>query len=466
VSRRAAIQKHLLPVMLQWFSEGADPDQGLLAFRRLSDDLGEAYWFLRMLRDSSGAAQRLTNVLAGSRFVGMLLERIPEGAAWLENEDELRPRPLATLLEETRATVARHSDDPDAAAGALKTARRREVLRLALSAILGTITIEELGLGLADVTDAMLTGTLALVHHYGDGIEFAIIAMGRYGGQELGFGSDADVMYVYKPAGASDEEAQRTAEQIVKRLKHLTEDIRLPLDLDIGLRPEGKNGVPVRSLESYRAYYARWSLTWEAQALLRARGAVGDAHLIGEFTTLADSVRFPSRVSEQDIREIKRIKARVESERLPQAADPARHLKLGRGSLSDVEWFVQVLQLENGARVEGLRTTSTLNALDVAVGEKLVSRADAAKLRDAWVFASRARSAMTLWTAKTADVLPTDRRQLEGVARLLEYPPGGATHLEEDYLRTTRLARQVFEREFYGARASKPPTAEGTGPLS
>jgi len=460
VSRRATIQRNLLPVMLQWFAEGADPDHGLLAFRRLSDDLGEAYWFLRMLRDSSGAAQRLTHVLSGSRFVSDLFERIPDAAAWLENDSELRPRPLEALLEESRATVARHHGDSDAAALALRTARRREILRMALAAIVGTITVEELGIALSDITTALLTGVLALSHTYGDGIEFAIIAMGRYGGRELGFGSDADVMYVYRAAGATDEESQQRAETIVRSLSRLTEDLRVPLDLDIGLRPEGKNGAIVRSLESYRAYYARWSLTWEAQALLRARGALGDPGMIEAFESLADEVRFPVAISEQDVREIKRIKARVESERLPQAADPSRHLKLGRGSLSDVEWFVQLQQLQHGARVPGLRTTSTLTALAAATHEGLVTSAESKKLKDAWILASRTRSAMTLWTSKTADVLPTDRQQLEGVARLLEYPPGSASRLEDDYLRTTRLARQVFEKRFYGpAPETKPATA-------
>ena len=131
---------HLLPVMLQWFAEGADPDYGLLAFRRLSDDLGETYWFLRMLRDSSGAAQRLTRVLSGSRFVGELFERIPEAAAWLENDDELRPRASRELLEETAATVAAaRATTRMPRPGALRTARRREVLRLALAAILGIV---------------------------------------------------------------------------------------------------------------------------------------------------------------------------------------------------------------------------------------------------------------------------------------------------------------------------------------
>ncbi|MBK4346702.1 bifunctional [glutamine synthetase] adenylyltransferase/[glutamine synthetase]-adenylyl-L-tyrosine phosphorylase [Lacisediminihabitans changchengi] len=451
VSRRANIQRHLLPVMLQWFAEGADPDYGLLAFRKLSDDLGESYWFLRMLRDSSGAAQRLTSVLSASRFVGVLLERIPEAAAWLEQEEELRPRSLEALLEEAAATVARHHDEA-AAALALRSARRREVLRLAMAAVLGQINVEELGRALTDITTTLLTGVLSVIRSADpqDGIEFGIIAMGRYGGAELGFGSDADVVYVYRATTATPETAQARAEMIVSFLQRYTEDLRLPLDLDIGLRPEGKNGAVVRSLDSYRAYYRRWSLTWEAQALLRADGAVGDEGLLLDFVTMADEVRYPANIPEHDVREVRRIKARVESERLPQAADPARHLKLGRGSLSDVEWFVQLIQLQHAARIPALRTTSTLDALDAARDNGFVSDLEARRLRDAWIFASRARSAMTLWTAKTADVLPTDRQQLEGVARLLEYPPGSASRLEEDYLRVTRLARAVFEKRFYG----------------
>jgi glutamate-ammonia-ligase adenylyltransferase len=162
-------------------------------------------------------------------------------------------------------------------------------------------------------------------------------------------------------------------------------------------------------------------------------------------------VRYPQNISENDVREVKRIKARVESERLPQAADPSRHLKLGRGSLSDVEWFVQLLQLQHAAAVPELQTTSTLDALAAAAASGLVAEQDAGKLRAAWLIASRARSALTLWTAKTGDVLPVDRQQLEGVARLMEYPVGSASQLEEDYLRTTRLARQAFEKGFYGA---------------
>ena len=450
VSRRAAIQRQLLPVMLQWFADGADPDYGLLAFRRLSDDLGESHWFLRMLRDSSGAAARLTAALSSARYIGVLLERIPEAAAWFDTEEELRPRTIEALLVEARATVARH-DGVDSAALALRTARRREVLRLAIATILGLIDVVSLGRALTDVTTTILTGMLELVHHDDDGLEFGIIGMGRYGGQELGFGSDTDIVYVYRATTLDGSQAQNRAEAIVQSILRHTEDLRLPLDLDITLRPEGKNGPVVRSLDSYRAYYRRWSLTWEAQALLRARGVVGTSALLRDFEHMADEVRFPASIAETELREVRRIKARMESERLPGAADPSRHVKLGRGSLSDVEWVVQIHQLQHALTVPGLRTTSTLRALDALEREGLLTLTEAAQLRDAWLFASRVRSAMTLWMVRTTNILPADRPQLEGIARLMEYPPGSAAVLEDDYLRVTRRARRVFEKRFFAA---------------
>jgi glutamate-ammonia-ligase adenylyltransferase len=462
VSRRAIIQRNLLPVMLRWLADGADPDYGLLAFRRLSESLGTTHWFLRMLRDSSGVAEKLTHVLSGSRFIGELLDQIPEAAAWLEQDAELRPRSLATLDDEISAILGRHESDAPAAK-AIRRLRRREILRLALGSVAGTLPISELARGLTDVTTATIGGLLRTIRRAEglgeDSLEFAVIGMGRYGGAELGFGSDADLMYVYRATTLPNEQTHLAANRIVSELNRLSEDHRLPLDLDVGLRPEGKNGPVTRSLESYRAYYSRWSLTWEAQALLRARGVAGNEELQKDFEALADGIRYPADIPESAVREVKRIKARVENERLPQGADPTRHVKLGRGSLSDVEWFVQLLQLQHGAAIPGLRTTSTLEALSVAVEEALVTEETADRLRAAWIFASRLRSAMTLWLNRTTDVLPSDRMQLDGIARVLEYPPGSAAQLEQDYLQVTRRARSVFEKQFYGSPVRPEPTA-------
>jgi glutamate-ammonia-ligase adenylyltransferase len=454
LSRGATIQRHLMPVMIRWFADGVDPDYGLLAFRRISERLGSTPWFLRMLRDSSGAAESLTRVLSSSRYVGELMEWIPESAAWLDDPELLRPRSGVALQQEARAIQARHATIDDAMRS-VRALRRRELLRIAMSGILGSSTIEEVAAALTTVTEVTIQATLRAVRREivppeDAGLDFSVIAMGRFGGSELGFGSDADVMYVYRPNGVDAQRAHELSLQLVAGLRRHSEDHRVPLDLDAGLRPEGRNGPLARSLAAYGEYYRRWSLSWEAQALLRARGVAGSVKLIRAFAELADDVRYPASVDPQGLREIKRIKARVESERLPQGIDPTRHLKLGPGSLSDVEWLVQLLQLEHAHRVPGMRTTSTLAALRAAQEAGIVSETAADRLSEAWRLASRLRSANTLLSGQTSDVLPTDRKKLDGIGRLLGYPPRSATQVEEDYLGTTRRARRVFEKLFYG----------------
>ena len=449
ISRTATMQRNLLPILLHWMSEGTNPDGGLASFRTVSESLGESPWYLRMLRDSAGAAQRLSRVLSMSTYVAWLVERVPEAVAWLDDEDELVPRTLDELSSEFEAIDGRHAD-VDVAAKAIRFARRRELLRLSLASVLDVIDIQQLGQGLSDLTTATLRGALALARRNVSGIEFAVIAMGRYGGRELGFSSDADVLWVFRDTGAGDA-AHKRAESVVREIHRLTEDLRFPLDIDAGLRPEGKNGPIVRSLEAYEAYYAAWSDVWETQALLRAVPVAGDAELCTDFDAVANRVRYTHTIGEDGIREIRRIKARVENERLPFGADPTRNTKLGRGSLSDVEWLVQLLQLQHGATVDDVRTPSTLAALD-ALGESgIVTAADVVSLRDAWLLASRIRSATTLFTGKSSDVLPNQWHELEGIARILAYPPGSGSALENDYLRVTRKSRQVFESIFYPA---------------
>jgi glutamate-ammonia-ligase adenylyltransferase len=446
VSRRAQIHRNLLPVILRWLADGTDPDRGLLAFRRLSDDLGEKNWFLRMLRDSSGAANRLSRVLATSGYVANLFERIPDGARWLDDGDELTPRTRESLIDEMDAVAHRYRDDVTAGARALRQSRRRELLRLSMASILGALDAPQVGNALTDLHVAYIHGGVELVG-VPEGLEFAVIAMGRFGGSELGFSSDADVLWVFRDAGVG-ERASSDAAQLVKKVTEVTEDVLFPFELDAGLRPEGKNGPLVRSLDAYQQYYHRWALGWEAQALLRATPIVGHGALLSDFGALADSIRYPAEFPPEALREIRRIKARVEGERLPQGADPKRHLKLGRGSLSDVEWLVQLFQLAHGHRIDALRTVSTLAGLQALTEAGLLPEGDATVLSEAWLLASAVRNALTLF-GQPGDVLPADRAVLEGAARLLGYPPRSASRLEEHYLRQTRVARAAFDRHFH-----------------
>ncbi len=449
VSRSATIQRNLMPVLLHWMSEGTDPDSGLASFRRVSESLGDSPWYLRMLRDSVGAAQRLSLVLSMSAYVSVLVEGVPDAVAWLDDDELLQPRTRQALDEEFGATGKRHTDVDDAAK-AIRFARRRELLRIALSSVLNLISIEELGSALSDVSAATLQAFLDLARRDSHGIEFSVVAMGRFGGEELGFSSDLDVLWVFRDTGAGDD-AHRIAERIVHDIVRLSDDVRFPLELDAGLRPEGKNGPLVRSLDAYAAYYEKWSDIWETQALTRARPIAGDSSLRSDFESMADSVRYAHEISEDGVREIRRIKARVETERLPFGADRSRHTKLGPGTLSDVEWLVQLWQLRFGSEFPALRNPSTLDALEVCVDAGLVSPSDGAALREAWLVSSHIRSAITLYSSKDSDVVPVERRDLEGVARILGYLPGHGSELENDFLRVSRQARQVFERLFYPA---------------
>ena len=453
-SRSAKILRNLSPVLLQWLGEGTDPDFGLLAFRKVSEANRESSWYLRLLRDGSLAAERLTKILANSRYAAGLLESQPEGVAWLERDTMLEPPAAETLLSEMRSLVKRR---PSAASAAerLRGVHRREILRLAMGRIVGVLDEQDVARGLDGAHTALLDALLTAIRaqHGGEAEPPAIslIGMGRFGGGELGFASDIDLIAVTKGGGSTTGPVSPAA-KIITELRALVQDPRFPVDLDFDLRPEGKNGPLVRSIGSYRAYYERWSVTWEAQALLRARHAAGDTGLSDEFFDMAAPIRYPEAFSEAQLREVRRIKARVEGERLPQGQDPKMHLKLGPGGISDVEWLVQLLQLQHGHAHPELRTVSTLDALAAAAALELVSEADAETLKESWQLASTLRSAMRLWNGRATDSLPRDWRDLAGIAGVLGHPIDRTTELVERWLSVSRRARAVFEREFFGYR--------------
>ncbi len=455
VSRRAAIQRTLLPVMLGWFADAPDPDAGLLGFRRVSDALGATHWYLRLLRDESLAAERLARVLATSRYASELVLQAPDAVAMLADEDDLEPRPFAQIAAEVQSVVDRH-DDPARAVAAIRSIRRRELFRLAAREVLGPPSPDSAGSALSDVAVAAVAGALRVAREVADPegvVDFVVVGMGRFGGHELGFGSDVDVMFVYEPRpGVDDEQALRAANRIAEEFRRLlmVPSGDPPLDVDADLRPEGKQGPLVRSLGSYAAYYARWSATWEAQALLRAAVVAGDEGLGRAFHELIDPLRWSGSLRPDEVQEVRRLKARMESERLPRGADPTLHTKLGRGGLTDVEWVVQLLQLENAGTVDGLRTPRTMEALHAALAAGLVEPKDADELASAWQMATAIRNAVTLVRGRPSDQVPSDVRDLRAVAYVLGYPIEQTGRMIDDYRRTTRRARQVMERLFYG----------------
>ncbi len=460
--RRGRVQAVLLPRLLDWLSDTPDPDNGLLAYRRISEALTDQRWYLSTLRDESAVAKRLMRVLGTSAFVPELLMRAPEVIAQYADGPsgpkllDVEPEGVARALI---ASAGRHGD-PVRAIAAARTLRRRELARIASADLLGMLDVQQVCVALSSVWAAVLQCALEAVIRANTPAggaapaAIAVIGMGRLGGAELGYGSDADVMFVCEPAEGVDETravkwSVSVAEQVRALLGAPSDDP--PLDVDANLRPEGRNGPLVRTLGSYAAYYAQWAQPWEIQALLRARPVAGDADLGVRFQVMVDQNRYPEGgISPEAVREVRRIKARVDAERLPRGADPNTHTKLGRGGLADVEWTVQLLQLQHAHEVAALRNASTLGTLDAIAAAGLMAQSDAEQLRDAWLTATRARNALVLVRGKPTDQIPGPGRQLNAVAVAAGWRTGDGGEFLDNYLRVTRRAKAVVNNVFGG----------------
>lgn len=449
VSRTVEIQRQLMPAMLGWFAEGPNPDFGLLAFRQLSDALGTTSWYLRALRDEGWMAQRLAHIASSSRYVVNLLMRAPEMVQMLASTENLEPRSRDLLADAMRRAIGR-AQDQASAISSVRSLRRSELCRIALADVLGTADVMTVGKALSDLAEATLEAGIELARSEIQAPSLGVIGMGRWGGGELSYSSDADALFLIPDdAGAAGQEA-------ATRLVRLACDIigkpgpDPGLVVDTELRPEGKGGPLVRSVSSYLSYYERWAATWEAQALLRARPVAGDTELAEVVLEGIDGLRYPAGgLQPAQVSEIRRLKSRMENERMPRSMDRSRHLKLGTGGLSDVEWSVQLLQLEHAAAHEALRTPATLTALDAAGELGLLSSEHATTLREAWLHVSRVRNAIMLVRGRPSDTLPVDYRELGAVAGLVGYTHDQHSQLVDDTRRLMRVASRVVGEVFW-----------------
>jgi glutamate-ammonia-ligase adenylyltransferase len=460
VSRRARTVRAVLPAILQVLQDTPDPDAGLQGFRRLVEAQTDSSELLAYLRDHPDSADLLGRVLGTSPVAGELLVSQPQGVDWLRDVRALEdPR---TRDELVRLAVGRlHWQDTTAA---LRRFKRHELLRIVLRDLSGGTTVGGVGEELTALGEACLTGALRdeLRRQARDRglagpdelpVSITIIGMGKLGGQELHYVSDLDVLFVHEVvAGAEERDATRLALEIagnvLRSLSAITSE-GTAFEVDADLRPEGRNGPLSRSFASYLAYWERWAEPWEHQALLRARTVAGDRDLGRRLLENAQRWAYPDDPGPVAV-PMRRMKARLEKERIPRRIPAERHLKLGPGGLSDVEWTIQLILQQHGGRDPGLRTTSTMTAIDLLQDASLLAHRDAGWLRDGYRFLSQVCNRLYLRRHRDVDVLPASQLQLETLARAMGYGRGGWQELEEDRRRHQRHVRAVCERVFYG----------------
>ncbi len=457
LTRTSRVLQALLPVVLDWLSGTPNPDLGLLQLRRLTEGPAQAQAIAATFRDQPGRAARVCRVLGTSRVIGDELLRQPDVVELLGADDWFAAeRSRDDLRHAARAALGWRPDPASRHAG-LRRFKRRELLRIAARDIVGLAPLEVTSRELAGLADACVDAALATLD---PPLPFAVIGMGRLGGEELSYASDVDVLFVYEGEDPGHFETAATlARQLTAALAEPTAEGQT-FRVDANLRPEGRHGPLARSIESYRAYYERWALVWEHQALLRARPVAGDRDLGRRFIEMVEPIVYRDPFAEEDAREIRRIKARVERERIPPGEDPNFHLKSGRGALTDVEFTVQLLQLQHGAAQPSVRGPATLPALAALADAGFLPDDDATVLAEAYVFCERARNACYLVMGRPADALPTGADAVR-VGRLLGELRRPEAALRDDYRRVTRRARHVVERVFYAATQDRRPSPSG-----
>ncbi len=438
LTRSSRLMQQMLPVLLSWLSTTPDPDLGLLCLRNLSDQRDRAEELARAFRDSPEAARRLCSLVGTSRMTADLLARNIDLVARLPDSGRLSTQARPELVSRARTALDWRPDLADRQR-ALRRWKDRNLFGIVARDLLGAATTDEVGRDLTTLAEASLEAALAALD---PAVPFAVIALGRFAGSELSYASDLDVVFVYEGSGAADRaEADRVASGL-RRFVDGASPAEQIWNIDLGLRPEGKQGPISRSLSSYDRYFEQWALVWERQAMLRARPVAGDAALGVAFMALLDGFVWEPGLSADDRREIRRMKARIERERLQPGDDPQFHLKLGRGALVDVEFTAQLLQLEHG-----IREPSTTAALRALVEHDALDPHDGLALGESYRFCERTRNRMFLVRSAPGDALPQQGAPLTWLARSLDTTPA---ELREEYRRVTRRARAVVERVFYG----------------
>jgi glutamate-ammonia-ligase adenylyltransferase len=449
-SRTSRVLQEMLPVILDWLSTAPDPDLGLLQLRRLAEGPTRSQALAVTFRDSTGAAERVCRILGSSRFLGDSLFHQPAFLETLGDDDALvRERTREELVEAALETLQWRSDVDQRRAG-LRRFKRREFLRIAARDLLGLAPIEVTERELSNLADACVEAGLRSLDPE---VPFAVIGMGRLGGHELSYASDIDVIFVYDGDRPSEfEAALRLATDLVREIGTTTAEGQT-FRIDANLRPEGKKGALARSLGAYQAYYEEYGLPWEFQSLLRARPVAGDPAVAARFMELIEPFVVRDPFPEEFTREIQRVKVRVEQERIPPGEDPQFHLKLGKGALTDVEFAVQLLQLQHCGRVPEIRTPATIEGLHRLAGAGLLDADDSRVLEEAYRFCERARNARYLILGQPGDALPGGADDVR-IGRLLGFAHQPRTELRDEFRRVTRRARRVFERVFYGGPLS------------
>ncbi len=470
----------ILALMLPRLSGAADPDLALNNFERFVSSLNDVSSFCAILRTQPEVLTSLVTIFGASRFLSLfLLIDTGRTLTLLSDPEFLAPSNGSRQLANRFQSFLGTDTDEKTFFRQLRLFRKQEMLRIALRDLLNKAdlreTVEDLS-GLAEVClqAAYAWADAALAARYGrpviaqsDGTvkpaQFAVIAMGKLGGQELNFSSDVDLMYVYTADGETEGVAAeglvknritnhqyfiKLAEKLSAAIGEKTED-GFVFRVDLRLRPEGQRGPLAQSLGGYEIYYESWGQTWERSALIKARPVAGDEALGREFLERITPFVYRKYLDYSALAEIGEMKQRINKD-VEQKGRTHRDVKLGYGGIREIEFVIQALQLIYAGRDRSLRERNALRALHALSQKGLITYQEQEILARAYAFLRTVEHRIQVLDDLQSQTIPSGEQEVRALARRTGYlePGREAETLLRYYTEHTRKVRTVYDDLF------------------
>jgi glutamate-ammonia-ligase adenylyltransferase len=447
-----------------------DPDQALLLFAEFLAALSAPQSYVDLLTHAPQTGRRLLNLFGQSEYLSRSFLRHPELLDTLVQPslgDGAGKEP-ARIRAELGARTQRH-DDPEARLTAMRRFKNEEVLRIGLEDIAGALSVPDVARQLTAIAEGVIDESLFLAEteareRWGAprterGQEtLTVIGMGKLGGQELGYHSDLDLIFLYSGAGSHETTGGTRGrithhEYFAKIVQRLLTFLQMQLregllyKVDTRLRPSGNQGPLVVSEEAFREHHEKRAQLWERQALIKARAIAGDQERFSIIRReVLDPLIYERPLPPGAAAEIDRLRTRMEKE-LGQESKEALNTKVGHGALVDVEFTVQYLELVHGQSKPEVRSPTTLEALDALEASGCLGAHDASELRAGYLFLRKVENRQRLVHGHSLSLMPTAGRPLALLARRLGYlgSDPGAAFLAE-YRHYTDRVRGVYAR--------------------
>jgi [glutamine synthetase] adenylyltransferase / [glutamine synthetase]-adenylyl-L-tyrosine phosphorylase len=449
---REPMGERLARRLLDAIADAADPEQAARLLASFFARTATPGVYVRALADEPRLVRGLCSLLGASAFLGEALVGHPDLVDRVVYARGV-PTPAvasAQVDEEVRALVGDDARDVEAFVGALRGAKRRVTFEVGLADLAGELGTREAAQVLAALADATLDHACRFAMRE-RGLDpsrgLSLVAMGKLGGRETGYGSDLDLLFVYESADEDAPERYARIAQRVLRLVGAPHGEGPGYELDTRLRPSGNHGLLVVSLAAFARHHADQAEAWEHQALIKARACAGDTELGARVIEVARAAAYESEPPPAE--RVHRLRMRMEHE-LARERPPARYdLKAGRGGLVDVEFAAQWLQMKRG-RDPRVRSTETETALGALEACGYLDPSDAETLREGWRFLRRLEQRLRIAHGTRATLIEEGAPGLVKLARsmgLHDLPPARAEEsLLERYVAVTSDVRAAYLR--------------------